>query len=159
MQLHDEHGIGVELHVTGYQFPDAADPQQRYSWHVVEGSAKSTDGDWAFRYPALTCDETPRVSDWLRQAAAGDEGLGRLSFTEPNLALGALERQGAEVLLAVELDIEFLPPWRKPEQGPIYAGDPYVLRLQVPVEALLAAATQWDEETAPYPDGLAKDSE
>jgi hypothetical protein len=53
MQLLDDTGHGVELHVTGYQFPDAEDPRKRCSWHVVHGRAVTPDGSWDFRYPGI----------------------------------------------------------------------------------------------------------
>ena len=153
VQLRDATAHGVEVRVTGYQFPDAEDPQQRYSWHVVEGHALTAEGDWHFHFAALTCDETPLVGPWLREAATRDAST-PLRFTEPNLGFAAVQRDASVVDLTVELDIEFLPPWRKPEHGPIYAGNPYAISLRLPSGALLAAADQWEAEAAPFPDGL-----
>jgi hypothetical protein len=146
----DGDGHGVELHVTGYQFPDADDPRKRFSWHVVQGAGYAPTGSWQFRYPALTCDETPRVSAWLRDAAR-DGCPSALTFTEPNLALRVAARCSDEVVLSIELDLEF-SPWDRRQS----AGDPFVLAVHIPRQTLLAAAEAWDQETAPFPDGLAR---
>jgi hypothetical protein len=162
MRLGDSNGYALGLTVVGYQFPDASNPQQRYSWHMVAGEACSLEGTWTFRYPALTCDESPRVSAWLRAAAdwleTGDADAPRarlpnpLTFTEPNLAFRAVPHAlPGSLILEVDLDLEFQPPWR--HRGP--AGDPFTLSINANAKHLRDAATSWDEERAPYPDGLA----
>jgi hypothetical protein len=92
----------LTLRVTGYQFPDAQDLRKRYSWHTVEGQAACPRGSWRFRFPALTCDESPRISKWLREVAGdaarspvrGQPGI--LEFTEPNLYFSVAGRQPGE---------------------------------------------------------------
>jgi hypothetical protein len=150
VRLVDADGHGLELSVTGYQFPDAADRGKRFSWHMVEGAGYAPRGRWHFRYPALTCDETPRISTWLRNAAMNVDQP-ELSFTEPNLAFGVVGRSADDVTLNVELDLEFSPPWQSHHS----AGDPFVLTIRVPRQGLVVAADAWDQETAPFPDGLA----
>ncbi|MEV6265868.1 hypothetical protein AB0L64_01795 [Kribbella sp. NPDC051936] len=150
MRLVDGDGLGLDLGVTGYQFPDAADPGKRFSWHMVEGAAFAPTGRWQFRYPALTCDETPRVSAWLRDAAIGG-GQPGLAFTEPNLAFRVVGRSSGQVTLNIELDLEFSPPWERRRS----AGDPFILAVSIPRQGLIVAADAWDQETAPFPDGLA----
>jgi hypothetical protein len=152
VRLIDGDGHGLEARVTGYQFPDAANPNKRFSWHMVEGVGHSPRGRWQFRYPALTCDETPRVSAWLRDASI-DVGQAVLSFTEPNLGLRVADRFADHVMLRVELDLEFSPPWERRRS----AGDPFILAIRVPRQGLLVAADAWDRETAPFPDGLSHD--
>jgi hypothetical protein len=90
MQLFDDAGYGVEIKVAGYQFPAVRDRRLRYSWHMVEGAAATAAGSWTFRHPALTCNDSPDVSSWLRAAAGSkkdDDGVAGLAFTEPNLTL------------------------------------------------------------------------
>ena len=98
VQLWGVAGYGVDIRVVGYQFPDADDRAKRCSWHIVEGTATCAEGSWSWRYPALTCDESPRLSAWLREVAdaveSGPAGAGgtagpmaTLSFLEPNLSL------------------------------------------------------------------------
>jgi hypothetical protein len=152
VRLIDGDGHGLEVRVTGYQFPDAADPGKRFSWHMVEGAGHTPRGRWQVRYPALTCDETPRVSAWLRDAAI-DAGQPELSFTEPNLAFRVADRFLDQVVLSIELDLEFSPPWERRRS----AGDPFSLAIRVPRQGLVAAADAWDQEAAPFPDGLAHD--
>jgi hypothetical protein len=152
-------GDRVAVRVVGYQFPDADDPVQRFSWHVLEGSATCGEGSWEFRYPALTCDESPRVGAWLRDVAlagcsvsAAVGGTARssaeLRITEPNLSLTAVRPGPATVVLEVGLDLEFAPPWQSRRD----AGAPYVIRCEVTREQLMQAAVEWDAEIAPYPE-------
>jgi hypothetical protein len=141
--------------VTGYQFPDAPDPGKRFSWHMVEGEASCADERWRFRFPALTCDESPRIAMWLIALAdwlEGSEGdaPANLSFTEPNLFLRAAGRVGDKAALEVDVDLEFKPPWAKTER----AGSPYTLRLLQSPHELRRAAAAWLNEINTYPDGL-----
>jgi hypothetical protein len=159
VQLQGVAGHGIDVQVVGYQFPDADDPAKRYSWHMVEGSATCAEGSWSFSYPALTCDESPRLSRWLRDVAgaAGSMPAGAggcagppaaLGFIEPNLSLAVVRWAPATVLIDIGLDLEFAPPWR-PRRA---AGAPYRIRCEVRPEQLLHAAAQWEAEIASYPD-------
>ena len=141
------------IRVTGYQFPDAPDPARRFSWHMVGGEARCQEGSWQFRWQALTCDESPRVSAWLREvagSAAQRRALpGTLQFLEPNLMLRALSPDGNRTQIQVSFDLEFQPPWHR-RRG---AGDPFVLSFTTDEEQLRQAAEQWDAERLPFPDG------
>jgi hypothetical protein len=152
-------GGGVEVRVVGYQFPDATDPAKRCSWHMVEGRATCAEGSWSFSYPALTCDESPRLSNWLRDVAgaagpppAGTAGVAgppaALRFFEPNLSLAAVRWAPETVPIDVGLDLEFAPPWRTRRA----TGEPYLVSCEVSREGLLLAAADWDAELALYPD-------
>lgn len=157
MRLVGLDGDSLSLTIAGYQFPDAENPQQRYSWHNIEGEATKGDETWSFRYPALTCDESARVAPWilsLRRPVPLPSSLDRpmLSFTEPNLRFERLERSGADVTLAVALDLEFQPP-RKRAPGQC-AGDPTVLILRLTDAVLEAAAEEWSDNLSLFPDGL-----
>ncbi|MBN1172942.1 MAG: hypothetical protein JXA67_12270 [Micromonosporaceae bacterium] len=155
----DVDGYGLELRVSGYQFPDAEDLRQRRSWHQVTGTAWCADRSWSFRYPALTCSDSPAISAWLRAVAdacvsAGTASADRplsdsaLTFTEPNLAFAVAEyRRPEAVVVRIGLDLEYSPPWRRHHQ----AGDPFVLTCLVGRQDLLDAAAAWDEEIAPFP--------
>jgi hypothetical protein len=140
-------GDSLSLRVSGYQFPDAADLRKRYSWHMISGEARCIEGSWDFEWQALTCDESPRVSAWLR-AAASDENPPALTFMEPNIGFRLAGDAALGYALEVDLDLEFLAPWNR--HG--YAGDPTTLRIDVDPEGLRAAADAWDEERAPFPD-------
>ena len=148
MKLRDSDGHGVDLWVAGYQFPDADDPQKRFSWHNVAGQASTAEGDWDFAFAALGCDETPRVSAWLREVHRGDLPA-PLRFMEPNLEFAVAETQGDEVELRLSLDLEFLPPW----SSHTYAGDPFVLSIAVARGDISTAADAWDEAASSFPDG------
>jgi hypothetical protein len=156
MRLIDDGGHGVDIRVTGYQFPDAVDPRKRHSWHMVEGTVTCADGSWAFRFPALTCDESPRVSSWLRDVLRTDvaaDGGGAppsqpvLKFAEPNLSSAVTRHHVAWVDLVVGLDLEFSPPWRSRRE----AEDPFLVRCRPTRRQLADAADEWDEEIRAYP--------
>jgi hypothetical protein len=164
MELRSVTGDFLECHVDGYQFPDADDPAQRYSWHIVSGRAQCRYGQWSFRWQALTCDESPRIAKWLRQVADwldADPGHDRtkwlfgdrprhLAFTEPNLTFRVGGETGRRAVVRVDLDCEFRPPWHlRPGR---YGRDEYSLRLVVTSEELRAAAAAWDGEVASFPD-------
>jgi hypothetical protein len=159
VQLWGVAGYGVDMRVIGYQFPDANDPAKRCSWHMVEGTASCADGSWSWRYPALTCDESPRLSAWLRDVgdavasglSVAGHPVGRMAtlrFLEPNLSLTVVGWARKAVVIDIGLDLEFAPPWQ-PRRA---AGNPYRVRCDVDREHLLQAAEDWDAEIAPYPD-------
>src|SRR5690348_9502166 len=152
-----ESADALVLRVTGYQFPDAEDLRKRYSWHMVEGEAACQRGAWSFRFPALTCDESPRISVWLREVA-GDAGQSPVSgqsdvlkFTEPNLRFSVAGSQPGGAVLQVALDLEFKPPWHRRRAAG--GHDPFCLVMHLTAEQLRSAAGEWDEEIARYPDG------
>ncbi|WP_327148583.1 WapI family immunity protein [Nocardia sp. NBC_01329] len=78
MRLIDSDGYGVELTIAGYQFPDHIDPRIRYSWLVIAGTANCPEGNWTFRWQALSLDDTVELADWLGRIAteAGPSGEG-----------------------------------------------------------------------------------
>jgi hypothetical protein len=84
----------LTIQVTGYQFPDAPELAKRFSWHMVGGEARCGEGSWRFHWQALACDESPRVSAWLKNVAdaVARQGAlpGPLRFLEPNLEFRAL---------------------------------------------------------------------
>ncbi|GAB1641400.1 hypothetical protein [Krasilnikovia sp. MM14-A1259] len=157
MRLIDAAGHGVDLRVTGYQFPDAEDLAQRHSWHMVEGTATSPEGSWTFRYPALTCDDSQYVARWLRTTALRESSWpnteaaptvpASLAFTEPNLTMAASDYAPDLVTLDIGLDLEFSPPWRHRDR----AGTPFVIRTRLTHQQLERAADDWEQEIAPYP--------
>jgi hypothetical protein len=158
MHLGDDTGDLLMLKVVGYQFPGAEDPEKRFSWHMIVGGAKTGRGRWDFWYPALTCDETPMVSSWLRTVAHWLDGADDTEppafgyqLTEPHLTFRARrgERPGI-VILEVDLDLEFKPPWDRTD----FAGEPCTLSISQSIDGLWKAADAWDIERAPFPDGL-----
>jgi hypothetical protein len=151
-------GQGVELRVVGYQFPHHPDPLTRRSWLMVEGTAHTRDGSWSFRWAALTPDDAVLVSEWLLMTAFGEmpvaephdlgtECDGCLHFAEPNLGFAVDEYRSSGIVLRIELDLEFLPPWREQDK----AGHPVTLRCQLPASALTKAAEDWDAEIGAFP--------
>jgi hypothetical protein len=179
MRLHDTDGTALALAVTGYQFPDEPDPGRRFSWHMVAGQATVGTARWDFHTPAMTCDEPPTLSAWLRAAADWLDALSEggepiplppeaLYFVEPNLEFSLHPDDRGDVLvLEVTLDHECQRPEdrtvaRTPEFPPgstalqklqmLRHGPPDILRFTVPSAELRTAADEWDASWAPYPD-------
>ena len=69
MRLGSDDGDVLDLSIVGYRFPDAEDPQKRYSWHMIQGRPHTTAQTWDFRWQALRCDESSRLVAWLRAVA------------------------------------------------------------------------------------------
>lgn len=163
MRLGSDGGDVLELSIVGYQFPDAADPRKRYSWHMVQGRARTTAKTWDFRWQALTCDESSRLVSWLRAVASAVArgcttpalGPGRAWFTEPNLALEVDAIRDGLAVLRVELDLEFRAPSNQDDPR---AGVPTLLEISLSPQQLITAAAELESDISLYPDGLA-DSE
>lgn len=150
MRLIDSDGYGVELTVAGYQFPDHIDPRIRYSWLIIAGAANCPEGNWSFRWQALTLDDAVELAEWLRRIAAADPGdplpePARLEFTEPNLSFTALSLAGA-VELRIGLDLEFSPPWNRR----VTAGEPTVVPARLDPAELAVAAADLEAEVGSY---------
>ena len=136
------------VQVTGYQSPESPSRLWRYSWHAVEGKADDGRHAWSFRFPALTCSDSPRVGPWLRAVAAWLDDPecstpAPLSFGEPNLAFRVLPESGQ---LRITVSQEF-SPLPSPESRALYDID-----LELTAGDLRAAADDWDEESHPFPD-------
>lgn len=177
MRLSDAAGSAFELTVTGYQFPDSTWREKKYSWHMVGGAATVENDRWNFHWQALTCDETPMVSAWLRSVAdwidAAGTGSGEpaavptpLTFTEPNLAFRLVPADGRGLPeVEIQLRLEFRHPARLKSPSPVGAVPimfdtgtrdlPFdALRITASAAELRRAAAEWDAERAPYPNGL-----
>jgi hypothetical protein len=154
MRLFDSAGHGVDLRVVGYQFPEPEDPMH-FSWHMIEGTAVSPQGTWTFRAAGLGCDESPRLSAWLRAAAdftPADQSASRLEspfFKEPNVKFALGGCTGETIVLEIGFDMKFAPPWR-PQR---YTGDAFVIAVESTREQVRLAARDWDVEIATYPPG------
>ena len=153
MRLGKDNGDWLRLGLSGYQFPDALDVRKRCSWHIVEGEASGSDGDWKFEWQALTCDESEGFSDWLRMAAdwLDDSPMpvpAGTDFTEPNLSLTVNRSREGGGLIIVALNTEFRPPWRDPSG---LLTQPTVLHIPVDGAELRLAANEWAAEVSRYP--------
>lgn len=142
----------MELSVAGYQFPDHIDPRIRYSWLVIAGSANCPEGNWAFRWQALSLDDAVELAGWLRriaeEAEPGGEPVGgpaRLAFTEPNLSFTATRTAGA-IELGIGLDLEFSPPWDRRAA----AGSPFVVTARLSPGDIATAAKDLGAEVESY---------
>lgn len=160
MRLGANGGDVLDLSIVGYQYPDADDPQKRYSWHMIQGRADTGSEAWDFHWQALTCDEGPYLAAWLREVARVSalggatpaQGPGRTLFTEPNLAFEVASYLRDAIVVKVELDLEFRAPSNKPNH---FVGHPSILHISTSAVQLVAAAADWESDLLQYPDGLA----
>ncbi|MFJ4654768.1 hypothetical protein ACIP5Y_26140 [Nocardia sp. NPDC088792] len=118
---------------------------------MIEGTAYSPQGDWSFRWQALTPPEAMALGQWLQQAAqvpvANEPRITQLTFTEPNLVFSFSTTDTELIELNISFDLEFSPPWRRHTR----AGDPYVVSCCLTGDSVSAAATEWATEVEPYP--------
>ena len=106
--------------------------------------------------PALTCDETPRVAQWLRAVADWLDSESQAAqpptdkeFMEPNLSFSVVGLAGpgaATVEIGLEQEFQAPQAYRPGRRTP--------LRMNLTVEQLRTAAAEWDDESRPYPDLL-----
>lgn len=155
MILRGNEGDLVEVTIVGYEFPHDPDPETRFSWHVVAGNASLDGLSWRFQMAALTCDESPEVSAWLRQAADCADGHrsefpADLTFLEPNLGfrLVAVDDFG-QAHIEVDLDLEFRHP--DVRRASSAAGDPTAVPVQATGAWLRRFADEWDGTLVTYP--------
>jgi hypothetical protein len=124
---------------------------------MIEGVAYAPEGSWSFRWAALTPDDAVLVSEWLLMTAFGEmpvadphepgaECDGCLHFAEPNLGFAVVAYRPDVIVLRVDLDLEFQPPWRESKA----AGDPFVLFCELPAATLTKAAEDWDADIAAF---------
>ncbi|MFO1532541.1 MAG: hypothetical protein ABR562_02405 [Thermoplasmatota archaeon] len=158
----------VELTILGYEFP-AAKEKWDANWLVVHGDIVAPEGAWSFDEPVWLTNDPPRLADWLEAVAMGrpevagrprDEATAELrnpwevaegfGTMEPNLAFLLYKPGPGTVELGVQLDYESRPPWRIEASS----DNPYVLRLRLSAETVLAAAEALRKEIAPYPPRL-----
>lgn len=163
MKLGSGDGDILELLIEGYQFPEAQNPQMRFSWHMISGRATTASGSWPFRWQALTCDESVHLGTWLQEVADRSNPNGprfesrphAISFTEPNLRFeAATSSPSGSTIITAQLDLEFRAPNNRNRRSP---GEPNTLQLHVTQEQISAAATEWAANLAQYPDELATD--
>lgn len=151
-------GNAVTVAITGYQWPDCEDPVVRCAWRMVGGQATDEHGSWDFSWQALTGDEAPLVSSWLREVADWLDASGNdtpkpkdwRSFPEPNLAFRLIaDERRDETRIDIDFGAEFKPPQLGQDRR---AGRPYTVSVLTDAVALRTAADDWDRERAPYPD-------
>jgi hypothetical protein len=76
MRLVSRSGSSVELHIAGYQFPDArphGDEDWDANWLIISGQVDAGRRlRWEFRDPSLTTWEASELIAWMRQVSAGE---------------------------------------------------------------------------------------
>lgn len=148
-------GDSLRLAIDGLQFPESEEPNKRFSWYFVDGSATQDGRAWDFRWQALTCDKALLICGWLFEVANWI-GFGPRNepppppwLVEPNLHFPELRWENGRALLTVELDLEFLPP--EIRDGRRGTGNPQTLRIRATAEELRSAAIAFAATIARYP--------
>jgi hypothetical protein len=146
----------VTLDLDGYQLPATSMDAYDRNWLYLRGRIRTERGDWSFRDPCLLTSDVPHVSGWLRRVVEGlvqpeklaDPGPD-LVFLEPELALSLESRDDDTARIRVYFLMAARPPWL------IDSDDYEIWKFFVPLAAtfgdLLAAADEWDTESAAFP--------
>lgn len=157
MKLISSNGNMLELEILGYQFPEAENLSQRYSWLDIKGKARSVRGEWSFRWFALGANEGELIADWLDlvvdtidSGAAKMEKWSKTDFTEPNLELELIEIQGTRAIIEVGLGLEFAPPWKS--HGRVTEASRDTMRLILDRDDLEKASQEWRRNSEEFPD-------
>jgi hypothetical protein len=162
VQITSQDQASIELHISGYQFPDTEGHGEHdwdANWLQVHGTVASADRKgWSFDDPCLTTWEAEALGTWLADVAAGavppspfggDEPGQLLMFTEPNIAFSLDRRVADRVRVRVHFSLEALPPWLHDETRPDMF-ECFVL-LDVSAAELSQAADAWKVELARFP--------
>lgn len=148
----------LDLRVSGYQFPQAANDLDA-QWLMITGKISVTGRTWSFTDPSLMIDEARALARWLHAAAAGhiqprqlparpDQGwTPDLSFTEPVLAF-SLGSGPSGLLLRVNTSLEATPPWVGGDQRAPWG---YAIDLQLTAPELEQAANEWSNDLSTLP--------
>ncbi len=126
-------GFGLDLDVTGYQYPELADPEDG-NWLRVVGLVDHPRGGWKFDDPCLTTSELEQLAGWFDGVANGAPDPDAGYFIEPNLQfLWTVEPQPS---IDVTLANECAPRWLTEREArmdgvtlrfPVSINDPRVL--------------------------------
>lgn len=155
LKLGSTTGDSLRLAIYGLQFPEAEDPDKRFSWYMVDGSASTGAETWDFDFPALTCSDAPLICGWLFALSDWVEGGHRDAaapappwLIEPNLKFTNTSWTNGRAQITVELNLEFQPPDRR---GRGQFSNPSVLNLQATAEDLRRAAIDFASSIAQHP--------
>lgn len=155
LKLGSASGESFRLAVDGFQFPNAVDPRERFSWYEVDGSVTSDGQAWDFRWAALTCDTAPLICSWLFEVASWVELRPRAEappspwLIEPNLQFPKVLWENGRAVLTIELDLEFRSPGNR--EGGAGAGKPDRLLVRATPEELRTAAVDFAATIARWP--------
>jgi hypothetical protein len=108
VKLLSTEGFGLDLDVTGYQYPELADPDDG-NWLRVVGRVEHPRGGWRFDDPCLTTSELVQLAGWFDGVANGAPDPDAGSFIEPNLAFSWTA--APQPLIHVTLAYESAPRW------------------------------------------------
>jgi len=108
VRLSSTEGFGIELEVTGYQFPALHDRDDG-NWVRVVGRVEHPLGGWTFDDPCLTTAELEQLAGWFDGVAKGAPDPDAGYFLEPNLEFGWTS--DPEPFVDVTLAHECAPPW------------------------------------------------
>jgi len=162
VKLLSDDGSKFEIRPVSYQF--AANPQAQpgtdwdANWLVVRGDVMAADGlEWTFVDPCLTTWEARQLATWLRAIIDGtarptaewSDRTDLLTFTEPNIAFSLQEHTDERARIRVHLSLEALPPHlHGPGRPDTFA---YYLTVDTSVQAIAAAADEWNDDCRSFP--------
>ena len=141
MQLVGRNDNALTLSVNGYQFPNAVDDWDA-NWLVIRVDVRNDEGSWSATHPCLTTRELAELADWLERPN------GELRFTEPNLELEVVGREGDDVELKVWFELELRPDWA---ESWVAGERDLSAALTVSRQELVQAAAELRGELAAFP--------
>lgn len=149
MLIESSDGASLELRIAGYQFPGGepvTDNVWDANWLQVAGRVQRAQQTWTFLEPCMTTWEAEALLRWLQHA--GHQTPDRLELIEPNLAFESIAGPPGAVTILVTLKGEAASPWCT-EDRRWWEGE--LLALNVPSEALAAAAATWERTLRGFP--------
>lgn len=156
MKLESLDGQKIELHVAGYEFPEANNSADG-NWLNINAKIDCKLGKWEFTEPILEVVEAQILGRWLEAVA---DGLIRPSwsdakndaivvFIEPNMSFRLVRRYKNSSTLGIYFSLESLPPWVVKDSDGIYPE--IVVELEVSNEAIKLASQEWLKELLNFP--------
>lgn len=101
----------LDFAIAGYEFPDNHDGDYDSNWLMVRLEVDSRIGSWTVNHPCLLTRELVELVEATGKAAVGlKDGPVELRFIEPNLAFFLRPVEDGTIEIAVEFDVECLPP-------------------------------------------------
>ena len=151
-------GNGLQLSVTGCQFPLATDLREHGSWHLTQGRVVTPCVTWEFGWQPLPCEESRALVAWLNQVAEAVEERRLDGVRTPfplrprssglNLRFDVAKiRTPAEVTVRAGLNVGSNAATRTLAGS----GLPSALELETSPTQLRTAAAEWSANLARFP--------
>jgi hypothetical protein len=140
----------VELQLVRYQFPDNDHNVWDSNWLVVSVRVVAPLATWTVSDPCLTTLEVHNLANWLADQAQGRSTKPRIFFTEPNLSLEVIGREGEACDLHFYFSQGCLPPTVEVDYDDEDAEE-FFIPMKLSTDELRHAANQLCREIRQFP--------